>query len=100
MAVAATELSPELIQPPICSARTAADPASKRFCTVTPIGKGRNTVKIDLTAQSGYDYLIERMDHVGDLTTGSYNLYISNLSHRTNQQLRVLTFLSRVDTPT
>ena len=43
--------------------------------------------------------LIDRMDHVRDVVTGSYNLYISNLSHRTNQQLRVLTFLSAVLLP-
>ena len=39
------------------------------------------------------------MEHVGDLATGSYNLYLSNISHRTNQQLRVLTFLSAVLLP-
>lgn len=43
--------------------------------------------------------LIERMDHVRDILTGSYSLYISNISHRTNQQLRVLTFLSAVLLP-
>jgi magnesium transporter len=43
--------------------------------------------------------LTDRMDHVGDLTTGSYNLYLSSLGHRTNQQLRVLTFLSAVLLP-
>ena len=51
----------------------------------------------DLLVQLGG--LIDRMDHVGDLATGSYNLYLSNLSHRTNQQLRVLTFLSAVLLP-
>jgi magnesium transporter len=51
----------------------------------------------DLLVQLGS--LIDRMDHVRDLATGSYNLYISNISHRTNQQLRVLTFLSAVLLP-
>jgi magnesium transporter len=51
----------------------------------------------DLLVQLGS--LLDRMDHVGDLTTGSYNLYLSNISHRTNQQLRVLTFLSAVLLP-
>jgi magnesium transporter len=51
----------------------------------------------DLLLQLGS--LIDRMDHVGDLATGSYNLYLSNISHRTNQQLRVLTFLSAVLLP-
>ena len=51
----------------------------------------------DLLVQLGS--LIDRMEHVGDLTTGSYNLYLSNISHRTNQQLRVLTFLSAVLLP-
>ena len=51
----------------------------------------------DLLVQLGS--LLDRMDHVGDLTTGSYNLYLSSISHRTNQQLRVLTFLSAVLLP-
>jgi magnesium transporter len=51
----------------------------------------------DLLVQLGG--LLDRMDHVGDLTTGSYNLYLSSLGHRTNQQLRVLTFLSAVLLP-
>lgn len=51
----------------------------------------------DLLAHLGG--LIDRMDHVRDIVTGSYNLYISNVSQRTNQQLRVLTFLSAVLLP-
>jgi magnesium transporter len=51
----------------------------------------------DLLVQLGS--LLDRMDHAGDLTTGSYNLYLSAISHRTNQQLRVLTFLSAVLLP-
>jgi magnesium transporter len=51
----------------------------------------------DLLVQLGS--LLDRMDHVRDLTTGSYNLYLSSISHRTNQQLRVLTFLSAVLLP-
>jgi magnesium transporter len=45
------------------------------------------------------DMLNERLDHARDTVTGSYNLYISNISHRTNQELRVLTFLSAVLLP-
>jgi magnesium transporter len=43
--------------------------------------------------------LIDRLDHLRDIASGSYNLYISNVSYRTNQQLRVLTFLSAVLLP-
>lgn len=43
--------------------------------------------------------VIERIDHLRDLTTGAFNLYISSISNRTNQQLRVLTFLSAVLLP-
>ena len=49
---------------------------------------------------------IQRLDHMRDAITGSYNLYISNmsfrlsdLSFRTNEQLKVLTFLSAVLLP-
>jgi magnesium transporter len=49
---------------------------------------------------------IQRLDHMRDAVTGSYNLYISNmsfrlsdLSYRTNEQLKVLTFLSAVLLP-
>jgi magnesium transporter len=49
---------------------------------------------------------IQRLDHMRDALTGSYNLYISNmsfrlsdLSYRTNEQLKVLTFLSAVLLP-
>ncbi len=45
------------------------------------------------------DTLSERLEHARDTVTGSYNLYISNISHRTNQELRVLTFLSAVLLP-
>jgi magnesium transporter len=45
------------------------------------------------------DDFIERIDHARDVLTGAYNLYISNISHRTNQELRVLTFLSAVLLP-
>lgn len=51
----------------------------------------------DLLAHLGS--LIDRIDHVRDIVTGSYNLYISNVGQRTNQQLRVLTFLSAVLLP-
>lgn len=45
------------------------------------------------------DTLAERLEHARDTVTGSYNLYISNISHRTNQELRVLTYLSAVLLP-
>jgi magnesium transporter len=43
--------------------------------------------------------LIDRLDHLRDIVSGSYNLYISNVTYRTSQQLRVLTFLSAVLLP-
>jgi hypothetical protein len=50
----AEDSSPELIQPPICSAETAYQPALKGLCEVTrrkdrPKG---NTVKVNLTANT------------------------------------------------
>jgi magnesium transporter len=45
------------------------------------------------------DALEEHLDRLRETVTGSYNLYISNVSHRTNQQLRVLTFLSAILLP-
>ena len=45
------------------------------------------------------DNLLERLEHARDTVTGSYNLYISNITFRTNQELRVLTFLSAVLLP-
>jgi magnesium transporter len=45
------------------------------------------------------DNLSARLDHARDTVTGSYNLYISNISYRTNEELRVLTFLSAVLLP-
>jgi magnesium transporter len=43
--------------------------------------------------------LVERLDHLRDVVTGSYGLYLTNIASRTNQQLRVLTFLSAVLLP-
>ena len=43
--------------------------------------------------------LLDRLDHARDIVTGSYNLYLSNIGFRTNQQLRVLTYLSAVLLP-
>ena len=43
--------------------------------------------------------LVDRLDHLRDVVSGSYTLYISNVSYRTSQQLRVLTFLSAVLLP-
>jgi magnesium transporter len=45
------------------------------------------------------NHLVNRLDHLRDIVSGSYNLYISNVSYRTSQQLRVLTFLSAVLLP-
>lgn len=45
------------------------------------------------------DSFLERLDHARDVLTGAYDLYISNISERTNQQLKVLTFLSSVLLP-
>jgi magnesium transporter len=45
------------------------------------------------------DGLLVRLEHARDTVTSSYNLYISNISYRTNQELRVLTFLSAVLLP-
>jgi hypothetical protein len=48
------EDSPELIQPPICSAETAYQPALAGLCEVTPRDDGYpgNKVKINLTAKT------------------------------------------------
>jgi FtsP/CotA-like multicopper oxidase with cupredoxin domain len=54
-----------MVQPPVCSARTATDPATKAFCSVKPLPHGRHEVKVHLTAQSatidiaGYQVLTE-----------------------------------------
>lgn len=45
---AATDPSPELVQPPVCSAATATQPGLGGICTVTP-GSGYNDVKLSLT---------------------------------------------------
>lgn len=61
-------IAAELVQPPICSAATAAQPDLAGICSVTPLGNGHNEVKISLTAASaeiamgGYR-----------VTTGNYN---------------------------
>ena len=44
--------------------------------------------------------LVERLDHTRDQVTGGYTLYISNVSFRTNEQLKVLTVLSAILLPT
>jgi magnesium transporter len=43
--------------------------------------------------------VVERLDHLRDTVTVAHSLYVSNVSHRTNQQLRVLTYLSAVLLP-
>ena len=43
--------------------------------------------------------LVERLEHARDIIAASYNLYISNITYRTSQQLRVLTFLSAILLP-
>jgi magnesium transporter len=45
------------------------------------------------------DGLLQRLDHARDVASASYDLYMSNMSFRTNQQLKVLTFLSAVLLP-
>ena len=45
------------------------------------------------------DEFVDRLDHARDVLTGAFNLYLSNISHRSNQELRVLTFLSAVLLP-
>jgi magnesium transporter len=45
------------------------------------------------------DGLLLRLDHVRDVATSAYDLYLSNMSYQTNQQLKVLTFLSAVLMP-
>ena len=48
------EDSPELIQPPICSAATVGKiPALEGICEVTPLQGGGQKVKINLTANTG-----------------------------------------------
>jgi magnesium transporter len=42
---------------------------------------------------------VHRLDWLRELGQGSYDLYLSNVSSRTNQQLKVLTFLSAVLLP-
>lgn len=42
---------------------------------------------------------IEHLDHLRNTLTASYSLYLTNLGQQTNQQLKVLTFLSAVLLP-
>jgi FtsP/CotA-like multicopper oxidase with cupredoxin domain len=42
----------ELVQPPVCSAATAGQPALQGICTVKPRDKGGNEVKIYMTAKT------------------------------------------------
>jgi FtsP/CotA-like multicopper oxidase with cupredoxin domain len=51
-AAMAEDNSPELIQPPVCSAATTYLPALAGICTITPLGNGHNEVKVNLTAQT------------------------------------------------
>src|ERR1700734_1757414 len=44
--------SPELVQPPVCSAATAGKPEYAKFCTVTPLHNGHNEIKLNLTAKT------------------------------------------------
>jgi magnesium transporter len=45
------------------------------------------------------DGLLLRLDHVRDVATSAYDLYLSNMGYQTNQQLKVLTFMSAVLMP-
>jgi magnesium transporter len=51
----------------------------------------------DLTMRIGV--VVDRLNQLRDQVVASFSLYTSNQSHRTNQQLRVLTFLSAVLLP-
>jgi magnesium transporter len=51
----------------------------------------------DLTMRIGG--IVDRLNQLRDQVVSSFNLYTSNQTHRTNQQLRVLTFLSAVLLP-
>ena len=51
----------------------------------------------DLTMRIGG--VVDRLNQLRDQVVSSFNLYTSNQTHRTNQQLRVLTFLSAVLLP-
>jgi magnesium transporter len=44
--------------------------------------------------------LVDHLDHTRDMVTGGYTLYISNVSFRTNEQLKVLAVLSAILLPT
>jgi FtsP/CotA-like multicopper oxidase with cupredoxin domain len=48
----AEDASPQLIQPPVCSAETVGDFMPKGICEVTPLPGGHNIVKINLTAEA------------------------------------------------
>ena len=43
--------SRELVNPPVCSAATASQPALKGICEVTALGANRNKIKVNLTAK-------------------------------------------------
>ena len=45
------------------------------------------------------DGLLLRLDHVRDIAASTYDLYLSNMSYQTNQQLKVLTLLSAILMP-
>jgi magnesium transporter len=51
------------------------------------------------TLNQRHDQLLQRIDRIRDLAAGSYDLYLSSVSFRTNEQLKVLTFLSAVLLP-
>lgn len=51
----------------------------------------------DLTQRLGG--LIQRLDHARDLATAAHDTYTSAMSYRTNEQLKVLTFLSAMLLP-
>jgi len=45
------------------------------------------------------DGVLQRLDQAREIAGSSHELYLSNMSHRTNEQLKVLTFLSAVLLP-
>jgi FtsP/CotA-like multicopper oxidase with cupredoxin domain len=51
-AARAEDSSPELINPPMCSAATASQPALKGICEVTALDAYHNKININLTAET------------------------------------------------
>jgi magnesium transporter len=84
--------------------RRLVSPHTEAFATLVsvdsplPVAAAMETNFRDLVGQ--LRSLVERLDHTRDMVTGGYTLYISNVSFRTNEQLKVLTVLSAILLPT